>query len=328
MMGEDILIGMLSAMESIYSEMIDLTSEMLSTASLMCGFAALLYVGKTLWSGWTDGVKLDIKKLVRPFYVGLLILFFPLFISTINVFLAPIEAVTLNLASSQTELLSQKIEEKFEAANNIREMTSDETISQNAISLANTNDSKKSFFSGFPLTGEAVTASLTGAVQKAALFILNLAFIAARMIISVLSVFSRIVLTVVAPFSLVFSLIPGFEGNISSWLGRYINVYLYIPISNILAAILGRLQVSSVDRAIASYENGSSMTLDSEDLFTIVFSMIGIYLYLSIPVIANWIIQPGGSNGSHAINSSMMTDAKSAGKSVAKLAGKFAGKTK
>ena len=51
-------------------------SALATPAQLLCGLFAFVYIGIGLWGAWSKGEKIDFYRLLRPFSVGLIVVFF------------------------------------------------------------------------------------------------------------------------------------------------------------------------------------------------------------------------------------------------------------
>jgi conjugative transposon TraJ protein len=78
---------------------------------------------------------------------------------------------------------------------------------------------------------------------------------------------------------------------------RYIQVYLWLPVSDMFSTILAKIQVLMLQNDIERMQADPNFSLDSSDGVYIVFLCIGIIGYFTIPTVAGWIIQAGGMGG-------------------------------
>ena len=130
---------------------------------------------------------------------------------------------------------------------------------------------------------------------------LELVYNAASLVIDTLRTFILIVLSSLGP--IVFGIVvwDGLGGSLSAWFARYISVYLWLPVSSILTALLTKIQVLMISKDIAELQNPGYVP-DSGDWYYIVFFLIGIVGFFCVPTVAGWIIEAGGGIGNYGRN--------------------------
>src|SRR5690606_27619918 len=112
--------------------------------------------------------------------------------------------------------------------------------------------------------------------------------------IDVIRTFFLIVLAILGPIAFAISVWDGFQSTLTQWFTRYISVYLWLPASDLFSCILARIQVLMLQNDITELQNNPSYSVDASNAVYIVFMIIGIIGYFTIPTIAGWIIQAGG----------------------------------
>lgn len=75
---------------------------------------------------------------------------------------------------------------------------------------------------------------------------------------------------------------------------KYITVYLWLPVSQLLGAVLARLQTLSLLKDMELMETDPFYALDSSNMVYLVFLAIGICGYFAVPSVASWIVQASG----------------------------------
>ncbi len=74
--------------------------------------------------------------------------------------------------------------------------------------------------------------------------ILELMFQAAALVIDTVRTFFLVVLAILGPIAFAISVWDGFQSTLTQWICRYIQVYLWLPVSDIFSTILAKIQVS------------------------------------------------------------------------------------
>ena len=131
-------------------------------------------------------------------------------------------------------------------------------------------------------------------IREAFREILEIVFKAAALIIDVIRTFFLIVLSILGPLAFAISVWDGFQSTLTQWITRYISVYLWLPVSDLFSTILARLQSLMLQSDIERMQTDPNFSLDSSDAIYIVFLIIGIVGYFTIPTVAGWIISAGG----------------------------------
>ena len=107
-------------LQNLYVEMMPLCSKMTGVARGLAGLGALFYVAYRVWQALARAEPVDVFPLLRPFALGLCIMFFPtLVLGTLNSILSPVVKGTHTILESQTfdmnEYRAQKDKLELEA---------------------------------------------------------------------------------------------------------------------------------------------------------------------------------------------------------------------
>ena len=88
---------------NLYQDMIPLCGNMIGVAKGLAGLGALFYVAYRVWQALSRAEPIDVFPLLRPFAIGLCIMFFPtIVLGTINAVMSPIVKGTHTILESQT----------------------------------------------------------------------------------------------------------------------------------------------------------------------------------------------------------------------------------
>ena len=146
----------------------------------------------------------------------------------------------------------------------------------------------------------------------------ELLFNAAGLTIDTLRTFFLVVLSILGPLSFALSVYDGFHSTLTSWISRYISVYLWLPIADLFSAVLAKIQALMLEADIAALQDPNYIPEEGGGIY-IIFLIIGIIGYFSIPTVAEWVIQSGGGA------SGAMGGINKAGTFAAGVAGGLAG---
>ena len=314
-------------LRSLYTEMMPLCGNMAGIAKGIAGLGALFYVAVRVWQSLSRAEPIDVYPLLRPFAIGLCIMFFPTFIlGTINSVMSPVVKGTHQMLETQTfdmnEYRRQKDDLEYEAM-----MRNPET----AYLVSNEEFDRQLDELGWS-PGDLVTMSgmyiergmynMKKSIRDWFRELLEILFQAAALVIDTIRTFFLIVLAILGPISFAISVYDGFQSTMTQWITRYISVYLWLPVSDLFSSILAKIQVLMLQNDIAQLQSNPNFSLDSSNTVYIIFMIIGIIGYFTIPTVAGWIIQAGGmGNFGRNVN----TTAAKGGAMVGGIAGATAG---
>ena len=157
--------------------------------------------------------------------------------------------------------------------------------------------------------------------------LLELLFQSAALVIDTIRTFFLIALSILGPIAFALSVYDGFQSTLTQWITRYISIYMWLPVSDLFSSVLARIQVLMLTRDIEAMSDPTFIP-DSSNTVYIIFLIIGIFGYFTIPTVANWIIMAGGvSQANRAMNQTANrvgnVAAAGAGAAVGNIAGKI-----
>jgi conjugative transposon TraJ protein len=314
-------------LRSLYVEMMPLCSEMAGVAKGIAGLGALLYVASRVWQSLARTEAIDVYPLLRPFAIGFCIMFFPsIVLGTINMVLSPVVKGTNQMLQSQTfdmqkyrDLKEQLETEAMKRNPETAFLVSDEEFDKKLDELG-WSPSDLATMSGMYI--ERGMYNMKRNIRDFFREILELLFQAAALVIDTIRTFFLIVLSILGPIAFAISVYDGFQSTMTQWFSRYVSVYLWLPVSDLFSSILARIQVLMLQNDIDKFQADPSYSVDASNGVYIVFMVIGIIGYFTIPTVANWIIMAGGM-GNYGRNVS--SSASQAGSVAAGVAGASAG---
>lgn len=317
-------------LHSLYADMMPLCGDMAGVAKGIAGLGALFYVAHRVWQSLSRGEQIDVYPLLRPFAIGLCIMFFPtIVLGTINGVLSPIVQGTNKMLTTQTfdmnTYRAQKDKLEYEALRRNPETAYlvDNQVFDEQLEQLGIMDAPQ--IAGMYV--ERGMYSLKKTVQNFFRELLELLFQAAGLVIDVIRTFFLIVLAILGPIAFALSVWDGFQSTLTQWLTRYVTVYLWLPVSDIFSCILARIQVLMLQNDITELQNNPAYSIDASNAVYIVFMLIGIIGYFTIPSVAGWIIQAGGmGNVGKNVNSTATKAGALAGGGAGAAAGNVAGK--
>lgn len=280
----------------LYDDMMVLCYPMSQVAMAIAGIGALLYIAYRVWQSLAQAEPIDLFPLMRPFAIGICILFFPtLVLGSLNGILSPLVKATHSLMAGQTLDMEQWQERRERLELEGREQmppdsyyAEDEEMERELSELGVDDQTQQTLDR---MKEERSSWSVKGLIFKGLAWILELLFAAASVILDVLRTFYLVVLSLLGPIAFAISVFDGFQSTLTQWLTKYVSIYLWLPISDLFSAIIARLQILALQQETTS---GTAVTL--------IFMVIGICGYMCIPSISTWIVQTGGiSSFNHTV---------------------------
>ena len=325
-----------TVLEGLYDEMMPLCEDMLDVGKGLAGLGALFYVASRVWQSLARAEPIDVYPLLRPFAIGICILLFPtLVLGTLNEGLGLIVQGTHTMVEEQTldmeRYRAQKDELEREAMMRSPEtafLVSDEEFDRQLDELGWTPGDMATRLGMYVEVG---MYNMEKKIRDAFRSLLELLFAAASLLIDTVRTFFLVVLSILGPLAFAFSVWDGFHSTLTQWFARYISVYLWLPVSDLFSCMLAKIQVLMLQSDIAELQSNPEYSIDNSNSVYIVFMLIGIIGYFTVPTVANWIVQAGGAgNYSRNINRSAVKGgglaAGSAGSLLGNVGGRLRGK--
>lgn len=287
-------------LESLYNQMMPLCEDMLGVAKGIAGLGALFYVAVRVWQSMARAEPIDVYPLLRPFALGICILLFPtLVLGTMNSILSPIVQGTHMMLEGQTLDMQQYREQKDKLEKEVMMrnpetayLVSDEEFDRQIDALG---WSMKDTGTRMVMYMEVGMYNLEKNIRDAFRSLLELLFAAAALLIDTVRTFFLVVLSVLGPIAFAISVWDGFQSTLSQWFTRYISVYMWLPVSDLFSSLLAKLQVLMLQNDIKELQGDPNFSLESSNSVYIIFMLIGIIGYFTVPTVAGWIVQAGGA---------------------------------
>ena len=319
-------------LRSLYDEMMPLCEDMAGVAKGIAGLGALFYVAYRVWQSLARAEPIDVFPMLRPFAIGLCIMFFPtVVLGTLSGVLSPIVQGTAKMLETETldmnEYREQKDKLEYEAMKRNPEtayLVSNEEFDKQLEELWWSPDDLVT------MAGMYIERSMYQMKKGVRDFfreLLELLFQAAALVIDTLRTFFLVVLSILGPIAFAISVWDGFQSTLTQWICRYVQVYLWLPVSDMFSTILAKIQVLMLQSDIERMQADPNFSLDSSDGVYIVFMIIGIIGYFTIPTVSGWIIQAGGmGNYGRNVNQTAGKAGGFAGSVAGATAGNVAGR--
>ena len=318
-------------LRSLYDDMLPLSADMAAVAKGVAGLGALFYVAMKVWQALSRAEPIDMYPLLRPFALGICIMFFPtIVLGSINAILSPVVQGTHSILENQVLDLNdlQAKKDLLEREAMLRNpetayLVSDEEFDKKLEELG-WSPSDLVTMSGMYM--ERFAYKTEQMIKDWFRNLLEILFQAAALVVDTIRTFFLIVLSILGPIAFAISVWDGFQSTLTQWLTRYISVYLWLPVADLFSSMLAKIQSLIIERDIAMLTDPTYIP-DTSNTVYIIFMLIGIVGYFTIPTVTGWVIQAGGAgNFTRNVNQSAMKAGNIAGAGAGSTAGNIGGK--
>jgi len=294
-----------SVLDQLYYEMLPLCSKLIGVSRGLAGFAALWYISSRVWRHLANAEPIDFYPLLRPFALGLCVMMFPYVLAVINGVLQPTVTGTAAMVTGSNNAISYLLRLKEEAIKKTPAW-------QMYVGLDGSGDRDKWYQYTHPDGTEEGTLDGLGndikfAMAKASYNfrntvkqwmseILHILYEAAALCINTIRTFYLIVLAILGPLIFGISVFDGLQHTLTVWIARYINVFLWLPVANIFGAIIAKVQENMLRIDIQQVVKYGDTFFSSTDTAYLIFLVMGIVGYFTVPSVSNYIVHAGGGN--------------------------------
>jgi conjugative transposon TraJ protein len=288
----DDLQSLQGVLDNLYNQMMPMCSGMISVAQGIAGFAALWYIAARVWKHIAAAEPIDVYPLLRPFAIGFCIMFFPYVLNLMNGVLQPCISATQNMATNSNQAIATLL---------ANQATPPDPQQEGATTMGSDPDKWYQYSHPDGTTTQTQTTNMSdqfsgwgwkNMIKKAIAELLNVLFEAAGLCIDTIRTFKLIVLAILGPLCFGLSVFDGFQHSMKQWIARYVNVYMWLPVANIFGAIIAKIQVNMIQ--LEQSGGAASPHFGDTNGAYLIFMVIGIIGYFTVPGIANYIMNVGG----------------------------------
>lgn len=294
-----------SVLENLYNQMLPMCGKLIGVGRGIAGFAATWYIASRVWKHIANAEPIDFYPLFRPFVMGFCVMIFPSVIAMINGVMQPTVTGTAIMVQNSDKAIAALLKQKEEAVKNspVWEMYvgangegdkekwykythNNADISSQGILESIGTDMRFAF--------DKYSYAFRNSVKQWMSEVLQVLFQAAALCINTLRTFQLIVLAILGPLVFGIATFDGFQHTLTAWIARYINIFLWLPVANIFGAIIGEIQVQMIQLDIGQVQASGDTFFSAADTGYLVFMLIGIVGYFTVPSVANSIVHAGG----------------------------------
>lgn len=310
-------------MEKVALEIQQSTGNLFGVSKNIAGIAAFFYIGNRVWKHIAEAEAIDLYPLFKPFVIGILVMNFQWVTGFIDLVVSPVIIHTNNLQSRSNESINLLLEAKQKAME-------DGKFWNMYVGDAGQGDRDLWYDYSNPDSAgeegwlESVGNGIQFALEKASFHlqmniktwmseILQVLYQAAGLAINTIRLFYLLILGFLGPLSFALSVFNGFHQTLTQWIARYVNVYLWLPVANIFGLLISEIQKAMLDVDLQQIENSGKTFFSSTDTAFLIFMVIAIIGYTTVPSVANYIIYAGGKDSLLHKTSNYLSSASSRG---------------
>jgi conjugative transposon TraJ protein len=274
----------------LYDEMLPLCSDLINVGRALGGLGALFFIAIRVWRHQAEASPIEFFPLLRPFAIGLAISLFPQMLGIMNGVLGGLSSATASIVLVQNQDIIRLQERKTALLKSQPQNAAYED--DDAFEKELENKDVLDFGGKAALYFDRMSYSVQKNFREWIRNVLELAYQSAALVINTIRTFFLIILSIIGPISFGFAIWPGFESTLTNWFSRYVNVFMWLPVANIFGAIVAKIQVMMLNLDISQIQSGRE--LDKADMGYMIFLVIAIAGYFTVPSVAGWIVSASG----------------------------------
>lgn len=297
--------GLHGVLEQLYDEMMPLCGQLIGVGQGLAGFAAMWYIASRIWGHLSRAEPIDFYPLFRPFVIGFCVMIFPSVLGLINGVMKPTVTATAAMVDNSDKAIAVLLQKKEEAIKKtdvwqmyVGESGSGDREKWYKYTHDNEDPSDEGFFESIgndiKFAMSKASYNFRNSVKEWMSEVLRVLFEAASLCIDTLRTFQLVVLAILGPLVFGIAVFDGFQHTLTVWIARYINIFLWLPVANIFGSIIGKIQEKMLELDISQVQDYGDTFFSRTDMAYLVFMIIGIVGYFTVPSVANYIVHAGG----------------------------------
>ncbi len=294
-----------SVLDQLYYEMLPLCSKLIGVGRGLAGFAALWYISSRVWRHLANAEPIDFYPLLRPFALGLCIILFPYVLALINGVLKPTVTGTAAMVTGSNNAIAYLLKLKEEAIKKTPTWQMYEGVDGGGdrdkwYRYTHPDGTAEGTLDGLgndiKFAMAKASYNFRNSVKQWMSEILHILYEAASLCINTIRTFYLIVLSILGPIVFGIAVFDGLQHTLSVWIARYINVFLWLPVANIFGSIIAKVQENMLRIDIQQIVKYGDTFFSANDTAYLIFLVMGIVGYFTVPSVANYIVHAGGGN--------------------------------
>jgi conjugative transposon TraJ protein len=329
--------GLHVVLDQLYEDMMPLCRKLIGVGQGIAGFAATWYIASRVWRHIANAEPIDFYPLFRPFVIGFAVMIFPSVLAMINGIMKPTVTATGAMMKDSDKAIAVLLKHKESMIKNtdVWQMYVGETGAGDRdrwYKYTRPDDKEGSGENMLESVGNDIKFAMAKAsynfqnsIKAWMSEVLQLLYQAAALCINTIRTFNLIVLAILGPLVFGIAVFDGYQHTLTVWIARYINTFLWLPVANIFGSIIGKIKEKMLTVDIQQVQHYGDTFFSSTDVAYLIFLIIGIVGYFTVPSVANYIVHAGGGNTLlYKVSSLFSNTSRSAVNSIAGGAGMVA----
>jgi conjugative transposon TraJ protein len=291
-------------LDTLYTDMMPLCSRLIGVGRGIAGFAATWYIAARIWGHIARAEPVDFYPLFRPFVLGFAVLIFPSVLAMINGVMKPTVTATAQMVKDSDKAIAELLKMKEEAIKKTAywQMYVGPSGSgdRDKWYKYHYGDKREGFFKSIGNDIKFAFAKFSynfrNSIKQWMAEVLKVLFEAAALCINTIRTFYMIVLGILGPLVFGIAVFDSFQHTLTVWIARYLNIFLWLPVANIFGGIMGKIQENMLKEDLHQIATNGDTFFSTTDTAYLIFMIIGIIGYFTVPSVANYIIHAGGGN--------------------------------
>lgn len=299
--------GLQNVLDGLYNQMWPLCSQLVAVGRGLAGFAATWYIASRVWGHIARAEPIDFYPLFRPFVIGFAVLIFPSVISLLNGILSPTVTATNSMVNNSNTAISLLLRQKQLAIQNTVAWQMYDGQSgagdqdkwyqyTHPGQSANPGGWMQGIGDDIKFAMAKASYNFRNSVKEWLSEVLLLLYEAAALCINTIRTFYLIVLAILGPLVFGLAVFDGLGHTLLIWVARYINVFLWLPVANIFGSIIAAIEQKMIALDIQQINQTGNTFFSSTDTAYLIFLIMGIVGYCTVPSVAGHIVNVGGGN--------------------------------
>lgn len=229
---------------------------------------------------WNKG-KFDAKAWIKPVFIVFLVLNYPILFKGIEGTFFTIANASSSVSLGKRNEAVTKMNEKEALSDEIRQKELEKDLENGNIVTGT-----------IAYTARYIGNMISNQFDNLLMAIARIIYFAVYCLLKIQSFMYLLFVAMFGPIIIGLSQTKFFEGGFPTWIARVCTTLLWIPVMNLVSYIVASIQIEMINNDIADMKGADVNGVD--DLFGIIFYIIGTSLYLQVPRIAGFFMESAG----------------------------------
>lgn len=323
------------AITNLYNQQKGAFGNTIFAVSNILALGIILYILNKIFTPLLSAEPIVWASLIKPFTIFFLVLSYPVLLNLIELTLSPLSYVTESMSYESHNRLLQAQEDAYLNSPEWQmyigsdgEGDFEEYKKEYGVDIEYDGDIIEDQLNSLKFSAQQTIVQMEYKFRFFLSNFLNMIYQGAILCINFIRTFYLIILAILGPVAIAITLVPGMANAPFHWLGQFITKWLWLPIANILAAMLNAVQTELITGASYDPSVAGGDMFTAADFAGLIFMMIGVVSFFCVPSVASMAMQSGGAAAgalAQKTGSKISQGAKAGGNKMAQGATQAAG---